>query len=90
MTTHEGRPVLGFFGGLLLALGVALGVLSGLCTLIGMTFEPRLAILIGAAPIMVGAGMWIGGMAMLKAARPPPRPVLPPAHFTDDPSDGEL
>ena len=90
MTAPEGRPVLGFFGGVLLALGAALSVLSGLCTLIGMTLSPAMAILIGAAPIILGAGMWIGGLAMRKAARPPPRPVLPPAHFTDNPSDGEL
>ena len=37
---------------------------------------------------LLGGGLWVGGMAIVKGAKPPPRPVLPPANFTG-PTDGE-
>jgi cadmium resistance protein CadD (predicted permease) len=76
-----------FFGGLLAVVGAMIAVLSGLCTALGLAFDPGTAIAVGALPIILGIALWLGGRAIMKGAKPPPRPVLPPANFTD-PSDG--
>jgi drug/metabolite transporter (DMT)-like permease len=77
-----------FFGGLLVVVGAMIAILSGLCTAAGMVFDPRMAIAVGFLPIVFGALLWVGGLAIMRAAKPPPRPVLPPANFSDPP-DGE-
>jgi hypothetical protein len=87
MNQDARRLLTEFFGGLLVVIGAMLAVLSGLCTALGVTFDPGTAIAVGALPIILGIALWLGGRAIMKGAKPPPRPVLPPANFTD-PSDG--
>ena len=78
-----------FLGGLMVAAGAIISILSGLCTAAGMFFDPGMAIAFGALPFMFGVGLWIGGAAIYKSAQPPRRAVLPQAHFGDDPpADG--
>jgi ribulose 1,5-bisphosphate synthetase/thiazole synthase len=82
------RLLIEFFGGRLAVVGAMIAILSGLCTAVGLAFDPGMAIAVGTLPILLGGGLWLGGMAIVKGARPPPRPVLPPANFTG-PTDGE-
>ena len=82
-----------FFGGLLMAFGVMIGGLSGLCTVVGLAFSlgspgdvsmlPLVA-LFGAPPIAVGIGLFFLGRYLWRQGVPPaPKPVTasedPPA-----------
>jgi hypothetical protein len=94
------RPVQAFFGSALMAVGALMGGLCGLCTavfVIGGIFGGGgggefgggemvvMALVIGGLPTLIGVGLFFGGRALWRDAQPPPRPVQPPAHFTDAP-----
>jgi hypothetical protein len=72
-----------FFGGLLMAIGILIATLSGLCSVwflvmslaptgggefSGMGMLPLIA-LIGGVPFVTGLGLFFGGRAMVRAAR---------------------
>jgi hypothetical protein len=73
------------FGGLLLALGILIAGLSGLCTLliVGTSLVDgssggedygigMMALVIGGVPFVVGLGMFFAGRALLRSPSPPP------------------
>jgi hypothetical protein len=67
-------------GGILLAVGVLIAGGSGLCSLLvlfssggmgGLTMIPAV-LLFGGVPFAIGAGMALGGHALIRSARKPP------------------
>jgi hypothetical protein len=75
-----------FFGGLLMAIGILIGGLSGLCTAMFLNLGggPNdggmlgLVLILGVPPIVLGVAMFFGGLAVWRSARPPP---IDPAKF---------
>ena len=81
LTPAEPSPIRKLFGGLLLALGILIAALSGLCTLAGVVLfgaggsgnagNALLALIIGAPPLLIGAGLIWWGRYLLR--RPSPK-----------------
>jgi len=66
-------------GGILLAVGVLVAGLSGLCSLVflgmgltepsGMVDMLPMVLLVGGIPFLIGLGLFFGGRALLRSAR---------------------
>lgn len=82
-----GKPVQAFFGFLLLAVGLLMAGLCGLCTgafiVGGLSSLGRnvgdaggivlMALVVGGIPTVMGVGLFIAGRELLRGARPPKR-----------------
>jgi hypothetical protein len=79
-----------FFGGLLMAVGVMVAGLSGLCTIVflAMSLPPNgasmipLVLIIGGPPIAIGLGLIFGGRVLWRHGAPPDPKAL---EIFDDP-----
>jgi len=89
----EPSPVQRFFGGALMAVGVLIMALCGLCSACGVvlgltddTFKGPdtlgLVLLFGGVPFAIGLGVFFAGKAL--RGKPTERPTLPPASFSGD------
>ena len=63
-----------FFGGLLLAIGILIAGVSGLCTLFFLKEGGAAVLMIGGIPIVIGVGLIVAGNALIKdrGGLPPP------------------
>lgn len=79
------RAIPRLFGAILMAVGGLIALLSGSCTLLVMGFGAfdnasagellsvlPLALLFGAPPFAVGAGLFIWGRSLFRGPKPPP------------------
>jgi hypothetical protein len=89
----EAGPVQRFFGAALMAVGVLVMALCGICSTCGVIMgltDPTfgggdtigLVLLIGGVPFAIGLGTFFAGKAL--RGRPLERPVLPPVNFKGD------
>jgi hypothetical protein len=78
----EGRTVAKLFGAMLMAVGVLIAGLGGLCSvgfLVMMVTEPGgsalngipVVLIFGGVPIAIGVGVFIGGRALWRGPPPP-------------------
>ena len=89
----EAGPLQRFIGAGLMAVGVLMMVLCGLCSacgfVVGLT-DPTfrggetlgLVLVIGGVPFAIGLGIFFAGKAL--RGKTPERPSLPPANFSGD------